>query len=77
VSGKVGAERWAVEYIKYQFERGVRGDALNRAMIWSDWEFEMIVVTGKGEPLWAADGKYLTEWWVGGPAFYVEVQEAR
>jgi hypothetical protein len=42
-----------------------------------DWEFERIVVTGKGEPLWAADGKYLTEWWVGGPAFYVEVQEER
>ena len=41
---------------------------MSHAMIWSDWEFEMILVTGTGEPLWAADGsgKYLTEWWVGG-----------
>jgi hypothetical protein len=45
---------------------------MSHAMIWSDWEFEMILVTGKGEPLWAADGKYLTEWWVGGPVFYAE-----
>jgi hypothetical protein len=45
---------------------------MSHAMVWSDWEFEIICLDKDGEPLWAASGEYLTEWWIGGPLFYVE-----
>jgi hypothetical protein len=45
---------------------------MSHAMVWSDWEFEIICLDKHGEPLWAESGEYLTEWWIGGPLFYVE-----
>jgi hypothetical protein len=45
---------------------------MSHAMVWSDWEFEIICLDEHGKPLCAASGEYLTEWWIGGPLFYVE-----
>jgi hypothetical protein len=39
---------------------------MSHAMVWSDWEFEIITLDKEGNPLWEASGAYLTEWWVGG-----------
>jgi hypothetical protein len=53
---------------------GTTEEEMSHAMIWSDWEFELICLALDGvSPLYSADGTYLTEWWIGGPRFWKEL----
>ncbi len=47
---------------------------MRHAMVWGDWEFEIITLNKEGKPLWGPDSEYLTEWWRGGPLFYIELR---
>jgi hypothetical protein len=53
---------WLLEGEDDDDEEAPEAFEMSHAMIWSDWEFEIICLGEDGEPLWAADGKYLTEW---------------